>query len=92
MTTDMTTSSEVQTKSVGASPVTHCSVVECVKWKACWRDIERSHSCACDEAACSQGFKTSAYAGNRNERKTKGGLEMSLYNSIACSLASDFRR
>ena len=82
MTTDTTTSSEVQTKIVGASPATQCSVEECVKWKACWRDIESSHRCACNEAACSQGLKTSAYAGNGNERKTKGALEMGLYSSV----------
>lgn len=90
MTTDITTSSEVQTKNIGATPVTQCSVEECVKWKACWRDIERSHRCACDEAECSQGSKASAHAVNGNERKTKGVLEMSLYSSVVCCLASDF--
>lgn len=77
MTTDITTSSDVQTKNVEARPVTHCSVEECVKWKACWRDIARTRQCACDEAVCSRGLKTSAHAGNENERKTKGGSEMS---------------
>lgn len=82
--TDKTTSSEVQTKNIEASPDTHCSIEECVKWKACWRDIKRSHECACDEAACRRGLKASAHAGNENERKTKGGYELSLYGSVVC--------
>ena len=90
MTTDTTTSSEVQTENVGVSAVTQCSVEECVKWKACWRDVERSHRCACDEATCNLGPNTSAYAVKGTERRTKGELEMSLQSSVVCCLASDF--
>lgn len=72
MATDKTTSSEVQTKTIEAGRVTHCSVEECEKRKACWRDIN-SQECPCDEAACRRGLKTSAYVGNENKRKTKGG-------------------
>lgn len=74
--TDKTTSSEVQRNNIEAGGVTHCSVEECMKWKACWRDIN-SHECPCDEAGCRRGLKTSAYVGNENKRKTKGGRERS---------------
>lgn len=71
------TTSEVNIKNGEASPVTHCSVDECVKWKACWRDVTRSRQCACDEAACGRGWKAiSTHAGNENDRKLKGWLAM----------------
>jgi len=76
VTTAITTSSEVQTNNIEAKPVTRCSVEECVKWKTCWRDKERSYECACDETVCSRGLKTSAHAAKKNERKTKGLSEV----------------
>ncbi|KAJ7390890.1 Low-density lipoprotein receptor domain class A [Desmophyllum pertusum] len=70
------TTSEVNIKNGEASPVTHCSVDECVKWKACWRDVTRSRQCACDEAACGRGWKAiSTHAGNENDRKLKDVFE-----------------
>lgn len=53
--------------------VTHCSAEECVRSKACWRDVKGSRKCQCDEVACGGGWELSVHAGNEDNKDIKGG-------------------
>lgn len=72
-----TTASEKTTSE--ESPVTHCSVEECVRWKVCWRDVKRSHKCECDEVVCERDWKVSLHAGNENDKGMKGELGIRFF-------------